>query len=370
MTFLSFGTVLCASALLLKTLLQLLSTAVRRPTRAKPLDKVALLVGALVLPLILLEGALQAAGAAASPLPKETRPTIPEEWKLRPAPGDGASGVQRFYWHDRVHVFNQDRMRFEGDFAARTSGVFRIMVVGGSLTYGYGIAVEDTYCSVLEREPNKTHRAEVLNLGVCGLQSRRICKVVKEHLPRLEPDLVVYGVCINDFLPDYTRQYQSRPNAFELPLPCKEVFLSRTLTGEFLSKRYDELLMWLQLRPDFLTDILADFQGTQQRFSRDVREMNTLVQGRGLPPVMAMVLMQNMDTDGKEYRIARVAEGHLSSAGMNVVPSTYVRQHDGEHLKVSPWEGHPNAEANAIFAEQLLSNVLEVPALAAYRRDE
>jgi len=41
---------------------------------------------------------------------------------------------------------------------------------------------------------------EVINLGAPGLQSEDVLQVLKKFHPVLKPDLVVYGICLNDFL--------------------------------------------------------------------------------------------------------------------------------------------------------------------------
>ena len=75
------------------------------------------------------------------------------------------------------------------------------MVVGDSLTYGAGIEIEDTFVALLNRWLSPDYRVEVLNLGLAGGQSEDILKVIKKFQAPLSPDLIIYAVCLNDFLP-------------------------------------------------------------------------------------------------------------------------------------------------------------------------
>ena len=59
---------------------------------------------------------------------------------------------------------------------------------------------------------------EVLNLGVTGCQSEDILRVIKKYTPKLYPDLVIYGVCLNDFLPSGVREYENNM-AYRFPFP-------------------------------------------------------------------------------------------------------------------------------------------------------
>jgi lysophospholipase L1-like esterase len=293
---------------------------------------------------------------------------MPREFARREAEIEGAASA--FYWQGKLHVFNRDQMRVRGDFPARRPGVFRIVTVGDSLTYGKGIAEEDTYSRVLERELQGKYEVEVLNLGVSASQSEGILDIVKKQVPRLEPDLVFYGVCLNDFLPSHRGEYTNN-YAYRVPFPYKVHLTSHTLIGNLIAERYNDLLMKLGLRADFVTDILRDFKGYQVRFGADVAEMNAYVRSRGLPPVVTMVLYQFPDTRSKAQEIVLLAEQYLREAGMRVVSSDYLREHDGrKDLHLNRWESHPNEEANRIFAREIAKVIAASPRLQPYGKKE
>jgi lysophospholipase L1-like esterase len=294
--------------------------------------------------------------------------TIPKEWEERPAQVPGAQ--RAYYWHGKLHVFDANGMRRSTPFPPKRADTFRIMVVGDSLTYGVGVDEEETYGSVIERQLGKDYRVEVLNLGVCGFQSADVKNIVARYLPLLEPDLVVYGVCTNDFLPSGARQYDSN-TAWAIPLPhrVKQYFLVRTLTGRIFERCYNALLMRLGMRMDFAADVLRDYQSTRQRFAADIHAMNELVRERHLPPVVAMVLLQCPRAGSNLNKIAAAAEEYLRDAGMTVVPfGNYFRQYDGKDLRVSAWEGHPSAEGHRIFADNILPVLRALPSLQAFRK--
>ncbi len=369
LTFLVAGAMLFSALLLLRELATLLDGGLGRTLRLRWFTPVALVVGSVMLAFVLIEEALQISAWFQK---SEDRTgllaglTMPAEWKRRPAKVEGDEHA--YYWHNILHVHNRYRMRRVGEFPPKQAGTFRIIVLGDSLTYGYGIAEEDTYPRVLERELGKTFRVEVLNLGASGAQSEDVFRSLQRHVSALQPDLVVYGVCVNDFLPSGVGQYESN-RAYPVPIPYKHHFIEKTMTGKLLEKHYDALLMRWGLRADFITDILKDFDGYQTRFAGDVKAMNAFSMLHGLPPMVAMVLDQFPDTKGKGYQVVLAAERHLREAGMRVIPADYIRRNDGRRdWYVSRWEGHPNEKANRAFAEEIAKGLVDLPELQPYRR--
>jgi hypothetical protein len=111
---------------------------------------------------------------------------------------------------------------------------------------------------------------------------------------------------------------------------------------------------------DFFDDILHGIPEYRSRFARDVAELEQIVRADGLPPVIALVLDQFPEEGGRGQRIASLAEEALAAAGITVLSTDdYYRRFSGAPLWVSKWEGHPNEEANAIWAlmlEQAVEN--------------
>lgn len=287
--------------------------------------------------------------------------TIPEKWKRRSVQIKGAK--RSYYWHGKLHVHDDRNFRRNKPFPEKNSGILRVIVIGDSLTYGYGVGEKDVYPQLIENELKKQYEIEVINLGVSGMQSEDILKILREFLPKLSPDLIVYGVCLNDFLPSGMSQYGNNM-VYQFPLPeeVKTYFLKKTVIGEFFQDSYNKLLITMGIRNDFYTDILENFDSYQTRFARDVRNMNNLVLTNGLPSITTMVLHRDPSLNSQAHKITIAAEKHLRDAGMDVVPTMeYFKRYDGqgESLKVSKWEGHPNEKAHKIFAEMLVTHLLK-----------
>ncbi len=285
--------------------------------------------------------------------------TLPKEWERRTVDIPGASWA--YFWHDALHVHDSNFFRRASSFPLKQEDFIRIMVVGDSLTYGYGIDERFTYSSLLPALLDLPKETEILNLGVSGHQSEDIVQLLRDFLPKLQPDIVFYGVCLNDFLPSEVGQYNSR--GFELPLPDNfHQFLIRSSRfSKYFNELYDRTLRAYNFRADFFDDILKDFEGYQQRFRADVKVMNQFVMDQGLPPVLAMVLDQFPAYEGRGYKIAMNAERYLREAGMEVISTEeYYKKFNGRNFTVSRWEGHPNEEAHEIFASMIAPRILDL----------
>jgi len=329
-------------------------------------DRFLLVLGALAVGVVVVEGWLHFADALN--LGRLAGQEMPVEWQKRDILVPGSKSAH--YWHEILFVFDENGMRRTEPFPPRRKNVCRVVIVGDSLTYGYGVRIEETYPSILAGTLSEQGSVEVLNLGVSGRASGEILGIVREFVPKLNPDIVVYGVCLNDFLPNGVGEY-STPQVSWIPVRLKVFLASRTKVGALVRDSYSDLLVALGIQNDFFDDILKDYGSYRSRFARDLKAMNDFVTSQGIPPVVSVVLDQYPEYGGRGYRISRFAEEAALEAGMTVVPTEeYYRQHDGERMSVSRWEGHPNSRAHKLFADLLLPYLRNHPGLTSCSSSE
>jgi len=282
------------------------------------------------------------------------------EWARREVQVPGAHRAA--YWHGALHVYNADRLRIIGQPPAKNPSWFRVLVLGDSLTYGEGIEEQFTYPRQLERLLRRHWRVEVVNAGIDGAQSEDILRTARRLIPQLQPDLVIYGVCLNDFLPSGAAEYDG---LFHLP----ELIHARTRIGPVAELLVSNALLRLGLTSDFFDDILHGIPAFRDRFAHDVAELNRLARAHESSPVISLVLDQFPEPGGRGQQIASLAEAALGAAEMTVLSTDeYYRRFSAlSPMRVSRWEGHPNEEANAIWALMLEQVVERDVRLTAYR---
>lgn len=185
------------------------------------------------------------------------------------------------------------------EFAEQKSpGVFRILALGDSMTFGPGVDLEQTYPKVLERLLNEGNegRYQVINAGASGYSAYEEVVTWRNRGEALDPDLVIVGFCVND-VGDPRRQMDARtlevlgelpdemiPNPGDepavrpvgsppdqtaveatkgsLPIPFKGVLRQHSALYRFLVRRYDALLKKLRIRDPY--------SGALRRYYRDV----------------------------------------------------------------------------------------------------
>ena len=166
------------------------------------LSRVLLLAAGCVCGLLLAEAGVRLTGAA----PRvgffkkdqfQLSPNILIGWEPIPnpasaarAPGGGFAPEERnsLGFRDYEHALD------------KTPGVFRILIIGDSITKGVGIPDPNlAFPMVLESELGQRGlRSEVINFGVEGYNTQQEVETLEDKGLRYKPDLVMLAYCMND----------------------------------------------------------------------------------------------------------------------------------------------------------------------------
>jgi lysophospholipase L1-like esterase len=224
-------------------------------------------------------------------------------------------------------------------------GVFRIAVLGDSLTMGSGVPLEETYHARLEHALNQGGGTyEVISFGAGGYSLRQYLGVLHCRAAAYDPDLILIGFYPeNDaeippeeiFHQPYKRQETVR--AFFTP------FALRELASTARYKAQGWALTALGLAPDAPTpEQTAYMRGIFDQFGAYSRENGA--------PVLLLYLTYRTDHSLQPGEIEPPARAaglcflDLSAAFAGEDPAAY---------RLLPIDDHPNAAANAKFASRL-----------------
>lgn len=83
----------------------------------------------------------------------------------------------------------------------KPEGVVRIVGIGDSGMFGWGVEQGEDYMRRLEAHLNRNtaHRFEVINLAVPGYNTQQELDMLRDRGLKYEPDIVILGWCDNDF---------------------------------------------------------------------------------------------------------------------------------------------------------------------------
>jgi lysophospholipase L1-like esterase len=174
------------------------------------------------------------------------------------------------------YQINEDGWRDRRYSRDKPPGVFRIVVLGDSVAFGYGVAAESTFPFQLEELAAKRTpeaRIEVLNLGVGGYNPYNEAALFTDVGVGFQPDLVLIQFCIND-LNDPTLHFDaSTQQAFDLPdlaFPNPSTRNATEEPGSWCSK--SRLCDWVRSRTksDFDRQVWLEAFAPRDRDTHDV----------------------------------------------------------------------------------------------------
>jgi lysophospholipase L1-like esterase len=288
-----------------------------------------------------------------------------------------------YFVHPEIRTNSLGLRDREFDLPKR-AGRFRILSLGDSGSFGWGVREEECYAKRLEGLLNGTpsrDRYEVVNAGVPSYESWRELIMLERLQPSLEPDLVICQVSDNDLGSDAARWKHAG-----LRLPSWFVHIARmsrliTLSGA-LSTDGIEGVRELRARGTG-ADTVARSQAELEHYMRQVATDNdsafachaewidAIVENyarmdRAARGSFVCLLLPNRYQISEEpYRDVAFArlEEMLRGRGLHVVNLVeYLRACNGDSICLA--DSHPNARGHGLIADTLaaylhLSGVLE-----------
>ncbi|MGE0004272.1 MAG: SGNH/GDSL hydrolase family protein [Parvibaculaceae bacterium] len=236
----------------------------------------------------------------------------------------------------------------------RTSGVRRIVLVGDSLTLGWGVAAEETFAKRLERLFAADGRqVEVVNTGVGNWNTVQEVRYFLTKGAAYKPDIVVLGFFVNDA---------------ELAQPARQPsFLMRHCYAcIFVLGRIDSVkrrFLGGQTWDEYYLGLFGNGDTPGWLAAKDaIRQLADYCKTNGIRLIIANLPELH---DVKNYRfdeITRLVADTARENGVDFVdllPS--LRQEESSSLWVTAPDPHPNGRANELIAKGLYDTLKVLP---------
>ena len=255
--------------------------------------------------------------------------------------------------HGARVVTNSEGMRDRERPRARPPGTRRIVVLGDSFTFGYGVEGDALWTAVLERLlPAGT---EVLNFGVGGYSTQDEAAVLEHKALGFDPDLVLVAYTLNDpdIEPDSGSIAQPSLHAlFTEPRWWQHSHLLRGLSwllheGDVRRLGGGNVIRYLHACPE-------TWGSVERGFERIARACAA----RGIP-VGVVVFPVIPGGQWATYRFADLHAQVIAAAGRQGWPSLDLlpvwAAHAPEELRVSLQDSHPDELGHRLTAQAVLA---------------
>jgi len=239
---------------------------------------------------------------------------------------------------------NADGLR-DQDYPVQRTESRRIAFLGDSLTFGWGVASEDTFESILERELNRIRPTEILNFGTGNYNTEQQVNLFIEKGLKYEADEVVVWYFINDAEPTP----QESPWAFlgysrlatfvwsRIKTVKSRLFSSRSYQDYYADLYREENIGWLRTKEAFIQlQKVSDEKGIEMK-------------------VVLLPELHDPKSQPFEREYGQVMQ-FLHQRGIEVLDLNpyFASEEDPQRLWVALDDAHPNAEAHGRIARLVL----------------
>ena len=234
----------------------------------------------------------------------------------------------------------------------KPSNVKRILFLGDSFTFGWGVPFEKLYAKQLEGLLNTgTQQFEVINMGIGNYNSIMEVELFKRKGLTLDPDMVVLMYFVNDAEP--TPRVKSKREYFLLSQSYAGAFLfdqyvkfKAALDQDFKWSRYYQSLYGPENRPHLEANKEA------------IQELIDICNTRAIKLLIVSIPELRMLED---YPFPQATMFIENLAAQGNIPFLDLRPslagHPPQSLWVSREDPHANAFANGIIAEQIFKKI-------------
>lgn len=234
----------------------------------------------------------------------------------------------------------------------KPAGTYRIMLLGDSLTFGWGVEAEARFGNLLEKKINEylkqsgsKTKVQIVNTGIGNYNTVQEVNLFKGLADQWRPDMVIINYFIND--------------AEMTPVKRLPKFIKYSYLAMWIWGRLDTLSRMWGEGPGFkeyYSDLYGDDQPGWINSKKALKELVGLTKLEKINLVLA--ILPELHSTGENYFFKQVhrkiTEAAQSSGIENIVDVTpgFTGQ-EPSSMWVSPDDAHPNAAAHAIIATGL-----------------
>jgi lysophospholipase L1-like esterase len=276
-------------------------------------------------------------------------------WRLKPNQKTVTKIGQK---HVRI---NSHGLRDREFAQVKPPGTVRILALGDSCTYGWGVGQEETYAKVLERKLNRNgggERYEVINAGVIGYSLAQELKYLVKDGAAWNPDLVLVSHTFNE---------GNRVNPDSAPAIKEKVFASMRLKNVLRNialyhfvVEYNFAEQYAKLAARITEDPTWIDEEYFARYERQLQEIVDFTRAREMA-VAFLITVTKHQVDGDPVVYSRHQQAMMRVGERNGVPVVNLLEpfRKERHRDLYLDGGHPAEVGHQIMAETIYHELRE-----------
>ena len=326
-----------------------------------------LLIGSTIMSVILAEIALRIV------LPPPVIWKFPQEnYKYDSDIGHWLTPNQQAFTHDKTVITNSVGIRDSEYTLKAPSGVYRVLALGDSQTFGNGLELKDTWPKQLESTLNQSNngiRFEVINSGLPGSDTWQHEIIFNRMISNYHPDSVVLAFYVNDvvkrFTPSPSRHKADNELEKRVIYAIKQSALLLTLRKAFHSIRHTLETTGAEVKQQSLFNggYDAAIEDRWAQVKESLSDMKIMADDHN-KDYMIVSLPRRDHVDGRlpweayNLRLQTIAAQYKIPMVSMLEP---LQQGYKEHKRdlFIPWDGHNSKAANRIIAQVISMNLLK-----------
>jgi len=239
---------------------------------------------------------------------------------------------------------NSDGLR-DGEYLVEKGDAYRIIFLGDSLTFGWGVEQEDTFGYILEEEIGKNAPTEIINFGTGNYNTEQEVNLFFEKGVKYNPDKVVLFYFIND--------------AEVTPAKSGLWFLGHSHLISFYWSRINSLMNNLfpsKSFKDYYSALYMDDQEGWINSKNALLELRDYCRENGIA-LQVVLLPELHDTDNVIFgEVYDKISLFLAESGIEYMSLAKLFSDHGDQIElwVSYDDAHPNKLAHGTIAESLV----------------
>jgi hypothetical protein len=229
-----------------------------------------------------------------------------------------------------------------------TPGRLRVMMLGDSLTFGWGVSIEDTFSKRIEKlYASDGVSAEVINTGVGNWNTVQQVRYFLTKGYQYKPEIVVLNFFVNDAEP----VPESRPPS----LLMRHCYLCVFVAGRIdtLRRSFKQVSTW----DEYYLGLYGDSKSPGWLAARDaMKQLADYCKANGIRLIIASLPELHDVSDYKFDKITSLVRStahDLDVQFVDLLPS--VQQAPSSSLWVTPPDPHPNSLAHKLMASGIYS---------------